>query len=138
MYAAGAHGRRNSYPHPNAPVIDLESAERYTLLCAHRHTLTFHPPRPAGDGLIAEGRVLFFGMALQRGYGEGTLSSITYFPGARFIIAGMLSRPHSYYKVGEAWSSYVIVFAAHFVLAISFIRGSSTILERFYRPTARP
>ncbi|CAM9349916.1 unnamed protein product, partial [Hapterophycus canaliculatus] len=52
-----------------------------------------------GDGMIAEGRVLFFGMALQRGYGEGTLSSITYLPGARFIIAGMLSRPHSYYKV---------------------------------------
>lgn len=38
-------------------------------------------------------------MALQRGYAGGTLSSITYFPGARFIIAGLLSRPGSYYKV---------------------------------------
>ncbi|CAM9403921.1 unnamed protein product [Ectocarpus sp. 12 AP-2014] len=52
-----------------------------------------------GDGLLAEGRVFFFGMALQRGYAGGTLSSITYFPGARFIIAGFLSRPGSYYKV---------------------------------------
>ncbi|CAM9825189.1 unnamed protein product [Ectocarpus sp. 4 AP-2014] len=52
-----------------------------------------------GDGLLAEGRVFFFGMALQRGYAGGTLSSITYFPGARFIIAGLLSRPGSYYKV---------------------------------------
>ncbi|CAM9466764.1 unnamed protein product, partial [Ectocarpus sp. 8 AP-2014] len=52
-----------------------------------------------GDGLLAEGRVFFFGMALQRGYAGGTLSSITYFPGARFIISGLLSRPGSYYKV---------------------------------------
>lgn len=52
-----------------------------------------------GDGLLAEGRVFFFGMALQRGYGGGTLSSITHFPGARFIIAGLLSKPGSYYKV---------------------------------------
>ncbi|CBN75304.1 Ankyrin Repeat Transient Receptor Potential Channel [Ectocarpus siliculosus] len=52
-----------------------------------------------GDGLLAEGRVFFFGMALQRSYAGGTLSSITYFPGARFIIAGLLSRPGSYYKV---------------------------------------
>ncbi|CAM9290091.1 unnamed protein product [Scytosiphon promiscuus] len=53
----------------------------------------------AGDGLLAEGKVLFFGMSLQTGYGEGTLSSITYFPGARFIIAGLLSRPGNYFKV---------------------------------------
>ncbi|CAM9468357.1 unnamed protein product, partial [Hapterophycus canaliculatus] len=52
-----------------------------------------------GDGLLAEGKVLFFGMSLQRGYGEGTLSSITYFPGARFIITGLLSRPDNYFKV---------------------------------------
>lgn len=42
---------------------------------------------------------MFLGMVLQRGYGEGKLSSITYFPGARFIIAGLLARPDSYYKV---------------------------------------
>ena len=48
---------------------------------------------------MAEGRILFLGMALQRGYGGGRLSSITYFPGARFVIAGLLSRPDSYYKV---------------------------------------
>ncbi|CAM9848129.1 unnamed protein product [Scytosiphon promiscuus] len=52
-----------------------------------------------GEGLIAEGKVFFFGMALQRDYGESTLASITFFPGARFIIAGLLSRPGSYYKV---------------------------------------
>lgn len=52
-----------------------------------------------GDGLLAEGRVLCLGMVLQRGYEGGKLSSITYFPGARFIIAGLLSRPNSYYKV---------------------------------------
>lgn len=52
-----------------------------------------------GNGLLAEGRIMFLGMALQRGYGEGKLSSITYFPGARFIIAGLLAKPASYYKV---------------------------------------
>ena len=41
---------------------------------------------------------MFLGMALQRGFGDDKLSSITYFPGARFIIGGMLSNPISYYK----------------------------------------
>lgn len=38
-------------------------------------------------------------MALQSGFGDGKLSSFSYFPGARFIIVGLLSRPDSYYKV---------------------------------------
>lgn len=55
----------------------------------------------AGEGLLADGKFFFLGMAVQRGYGDNKLSSITYFPGARFIIAGILSNPISYYKVGE-------------------------------------
>lgn len=54
--------------------------------------------------------MLLFGMALQRDCGESTLSSITYFPGARFIIAGLLSRPGSYYKVSRQAYTTMSVF----------------------------
>lgn len=50
--------------------------------------------------------MFFLGMALQQGYGGGKLSTVTFLPGARFIIAGLLSRPNSYYKVtGDALES---------------------------------
>lgn len=60
--------------------------------------------------------MLFFGVSLQTGYGEGTLSSITYFPGARFIIAGLLSRPGNYYKVGEVVHRFQIPLDDQIVL----------------------
>ena len=55
-------------------------------------------------------------MPLQSGYGDGKLSSFTYFPGARFIIVGLLARPDSYYKVsgillrGRSWRAAVLPY----------------------------
>eukprot|EP00904_Undaria_pinnatifida_P012811 jgi/Undpi1/8660/HiC_scaffold_25.g11125.m1 len=77
--------------------------------------------KPEWTRTISHGRILFLGMVLQRGYGEGKLSSITYFPGARFIIAGLLARPDSYYKVPAlrmvldlvTYLSMMWVFGAH-------------------------
>lgn len=48
---------------------------------------------PPGEDMLADS------MALQSGYGAGKLSNFSYFPGARFVIVGLLSRPDSYYKV---------------------------------------
>lgn len=86
--------------------------------------------------MIAEGRVLFFGMALQRGYGEGVLSSITYFPGGRFIIAGLLSRPHSYYKVGGIVVPRCLFFGDVIYVSRPVHLPPSAIPTRFARPTA--
>lgn len=52
----------------------------------------------SGDGLHAWSRILILGKTVQNGYGKSKLSTITYFPGARFVIVGMLTRPDSYYK----------------------------------------
>ena len=58
----------------------------------HCHFVTVVRP---GNDMLADS------MALQTGFGDGKLSSFSYFPGARFIIVGLLSRPDSYYKVSR-------------------------------------
>lgn len=54
---------------------------------------------PPGDGMLADSNIPFLGALLKSGDGKGKLSSVTFLPGAIFIVVGLLSRPDSYYKV---------------------------------------
>ena len=52
--------------------------------------------------MFADGKIPFLGISLHSSHEDSKLSRATYFPGARFIVVGLLSRPDNYYKVSWA------------------------------------
>ena len=52
--------------------------------------------------MFADGKIPFLGISLYSSHEDSKLLRSTYFPGARFIVVGLLSRPDSYYEVSWA------------------------------------
>ena len=52
--------------------------------------------------MFADGKIPFLGISMNSSHEDNKLSRVTNFPGARFIVVGLLSRPDTYYKVSWA------------------------------------
>eukprot|EP00904_Undaria_pinnatifida_P012808 jgi/Undpi1/8658/HiC_scaffold_25.g11123.m1 len=76
------------------------------------------------DGVFADGKIPFLGISMNSSHEDNKLSRVTNFPGARFIVVGLLSRPDTYYKVPAlrmmlefvAYLYTMVIFAGYVLL----------------------